>query len=186
MHNFIKRNAKNLLCAAAFVAAGVFYVLQSSGRENSSEIVISNTQAVQQSMSYETKILVYVCGQVLKPGVYELEQGSRVNDAIGAAGGITESAAVDNLNLAETVSDGQRIYVPGADEITESGDFRVNINTATRQELMTLPGIGQSKADDIISYRSNNGSFRCVEDIMEVPGIKEAAFLKLKDYITVT
>lgn len=190
MHDFIKKNAKNLLCAGVFTVAGFFCVLHSSigsDMENNEGIIIdSNTADLQEYSSEQTEPMVYVCGQVMNPGVYRLEHGSRVTDAIEAAGGVTKSAFVDNLNLAEQISDGQRIYVPGTDEISEYKDSRININTATKQELMTLPGIGQSRAEDIISYRSSHGSFKSVEDIMLVPGIKEAAFLKLKDYIKVT
>lgn len=133
---------------------------------------------------------VYVCGAVAAPGVYELPEGSRVCDAIEKAGGFTEDAAV-SVNLAEKVSDGQMIQIVTGEEATqiqsepESADGRVNLNTATAEQLMTLTGIGQAKADSIITYRTEHGSFQSIEDIMNISGIKEGVFVKIKDSITV-
>ncbi len=150
---------------------------------------------------------VYVCGAVNTPGVYELEPGSRAYEAIELAGGTTDDAASTAINLAEEVYDGEQLYVPtwdeynngwepesttaatdtevGAADDTDSVSALVNINTATKDELMTLSGIGESKAEAIISYREENGDFSQIEDIMLVSGIKEAAYEKIKDYITV-
>jgi competence protein ComEA len=137
-----------------------------------------------------TEIMVYVCGAVEAPGVYSLTEKDRVVDAITLAGGVTEQAAEEYLNLAAFLQDGQKLYVPTVDEVRlweteEEKKKLVNINTADVEGLCTLPGIGESKARDIITYREKQGSFEQVEDIMKVPGIKEYLFLKIEDYITI-
>jgi competence protein ComEA len=140
----------------------------------------------------EPPIYVYVCGAVLYPGVAELPAGSRANDAVAMAGGFTHEADVSYVNLAAYVADGEKIYIPtkeeaGAIQASEEAESNglVNINTADSQVLCTLPGIGESRAQDIITYRQEQGAFAAPEDIMLVPGIKEAAFAKIKDYIVV-
>lgn len=190
---------------------------------------------------------VYVCGQVVSPGVYRLEEGQRIFEAIAMAGGFTGEAAENYLNLAEPVWDGMKLEVPGKDQVPEStwpaagagtaaterpaagagtaaiekpapGDATaerpaggmgtthtgkpspgqrsqpgadpslaglINLNTATREELMTLRGIGEVRADQILRYRQEHGAFGRKEDIMNVPGIKEGAYQKIKEDITV-
>ena len=138
------------------------------------------------------KIYVYVCGEVKCPGVYELLDGSRICDAIDAAGGMTETACTDYLNLASYVSDGQKIEVLTNEEVAliveqeeKDASGLININEAMLEELITLPGIGETRASSIISFREKNGPFDKIEDIMNVSGIKEAAFEKIQAYITV-
>lgn len=147
-------------------------------------------------------IKVYVCGAVQRPDVYEISADSRIVDAVSAAGGFAIDAYPEAMNLAETVSDGSRIYVPTKEEVdalavvysdtgsgsggtTSDSTGRVNINTATLEELTTLPGIGDTRARAIIDYREQNGAFRNIEDIMQVTGIKEKSFSKIKDSICV-
>lgn len=137
-------------------------------------------------------LFVYVCGQVRKPGVYELSEGARIVDAIEAAGGTTKEAAEDVLNLAEKVSDGQKIEVLSREEAQKrkelqasQGSERINLNTASREQLMTLAGIGESKAKAILDYREKKGGFSKVEELMDIPGIKEGVFQKIRDRITV-
>lgn len=137
-------------------------------------------------------ICVYVCGEVRAPGVYELREGDRIVDAVEAAGGTTEAASDIWLNLAEPVSDGQKIEVPSREQAEELEEENrkaqsglVNLNTASAEELMTLAGIGQSKAEAILSYREEHGGFEKPEELMEIPGIKEGVFEKIKDQITV-
>ncbi len=142
---------------------------------------------------------VYICGEVTNPGVYILNEGQRLFEAVELAGGFTENAAPEALNLVLVISDGMKIDVPDKERAAAmpSGDFisgagyepsqgaKVNINTAGREQLMTLNGIGSARADAIIAYRQENGAFAKIEDIMKVSGIKEAAFARIKDYIAV-
>ena len=133
-------------------------------------------------------IFVYVCGAVNSEGVYELPKGSRVYQAIELAGGFSEDADKSNVNQAEVLEDEERIYVPiiGEDVLSISEDEgKININKASKEELMTLPGVGESRAESIIKYREDVGIFQNIEDIMQVSGIKEGLFEKIKDLITV-
>lgn len=162
----------------------------------------------------EEKVLyVHVCGQVVSPGVYGMAEGSRIYEAVEQAGGFTEEAASDFLNLAQLLEDGMKLTVPDKESVEaalreggrlqaallvsgvegnplsgKAGDAstgKVNINTASKEQLMALKGIGAARAEDIISYRQDFEAFQKIEDIMKVPGIKEAAFQKIKDDIIV-
>ncbi|SHN55429.1 competence protein ComEA [Butyrivibrio hungatei DSM 14810] len=146
----------------------------------------------------ETTMVIYICGAVVSPGVYELPAGSRVNDAVMAAGGFSAEADHNYVNLAEPISDGIKIQIPTVQEVStlqpeisdsfSNSDPRsglVNINRASKEELKTIPGIGDGIANKIIDYRTQNGNFSTIEDIMKVSGIKEKLFSKIKDHITV-
>lgn len=143
----------------------------------------------------ERTCLVYVCGAVAAPGVYELDDGSRIYEAVELAGGFMEDAAEDVLNLAESVTDGQMIRIPTEEEQEAAGregaeadsatDGKLDLNRADVAALMELPGIGQSKAEAIVGYREEHGSFSQTEDLMKVEGIKEGVFNKIKDRIKV-
>ena len=142
---------------------------------------------------------VHVCGAVHVPGVYALAEGSRVYEALLLAGGLTEEASERSVNQAELIQDGQMIFVPTTEEAefgvaagavsagvaAGTADGRVNLNTASVSELMTLPGIGQAKAESIVAYREKNGAFSSVEEIMQVDGIKEGLYTRIKDKIRV-
>lgn len=146
-------------------------------------------------------IAVYICGAVKHPGVYSLLNGQRVCDAVSAAGGFKKSAARSAINLAKILSDGEQITVPTKKQASSynsgkgtdgkdkninrlSKNSLVNINTAPKEELMALPGIGESKADAVIEYRLSK-SFKSIEDIKNVTGIKDGVFNQIKDQITV-
>ena len=182
-----------LLLTGCGKTEAVFY--NSGTEELPAEAGTEQTEQIEQTeKSKDTKrsVWVYVCGSVNHPGVYELSEGSRITDAIEAAGGMTEEAADTYLNLAETLSDGQKIEVPSLEEaeaLTEAGKTGaaglVNLNRATEEELMTLSGIGASKAKEIIRYRETKGGFGKPEDLMKIPGIKEGVFHKIRDQITV-
>ena len=138
-------------------------------------------------------IRVHVTGAVKVPGVYTLPETARLEDAIQSAGGLQEKADPQLLNLAATLVDGQRLYIPPAQEVTLSTDDRglslgtstmVNINTASFAELDALPGIGEVKAQAIIDYRLQNGLFTALEDLMMVEGISQSLFEKLEGLIT--
>lgn len=151
-------------------------------------------------------IYVDVCGAVANPGVYSLKADSRVFQAIEAAGGYSEQAAEGYVNRAQPLSDGQQIYVPTEEETKgevpgavqqeagalpegasdqDSSSGKVNLNTADIEQITTLTGIGESKARDILAYREENGGFSSIEEIMNVQGIKEGTFEKIKDEIAV-
>lgn len=174
-----------------------------------SEAVIPDTEVVK--TGDEAPLLVYVCGEVKSPGVYELPAGSRLCDAVEAAGGFTKKASRDYWNLAEPLTDGQMISFPtkeeadermkydtdgnvsdshSSDEASSDGRMtdaagRININTADVSKLQELSGIGQTRAEAIVAYRMEHGAFARVEDIMNVSGIKNALFEKMRDDITV-
>lgn len=139
----------------------------------------------------EASVVVYVCGAVERPGVYELPAGSRIYEALEAAGGMTEEAFEGYLNQACLLEDGEQLFVPTQEERNAqepnagSADGKINLNTATKEELMTLTGIGESKAESIIRYREENGRFQSIEDIMKIEGIKSGVFHKIKDHIVV-
>lgn len=133
-------------------------------------------------------ICVYVCGAVEQEGVYSLPAGSRIYEAIEMAGGFREDAAKAEVNQAEVLQDEERVYVPTFAEVLseeEQADGKVNLNKATKEELMTLPGVGASRAESIIQYRNENGGFKSIEEIMLISGIKEGLFEKIKDLIKV-
>lgn len=143
-------------------------------------------------------VYVYVCGAVNAPGVYELKKDARVFEAITLAGGMTAEAAPEAVSQARTVADGEQIYVPTVREVQMQGSGvedivtgnadvsgKVNINTAGKDELMTLTGIGEAKAQSILDYREEHGKFGSIEDLMLIEGIKEGVFNKIKEDITI-
>ncbi len=160
--------------------------------EKGSSLVIKASEGDEEACEATNyaEICIYIVGEVVNPGVYMLRENSRVCDAIEVAGGFTEQAAKDYLNLAGRISDGEKIIVYSMEQVNEQMIIEkqsslININTASIDKLMTLPGIGESRAKDIIKYREKNGRFEAIEDIMKVSGIKEAAFSKIEDLITV-
>ena len=153
-------------------------------------------------------ISVYICGEVNNPGVYEVSAGSIVNDVLMLADGFTENAATDRINLVYIIESNVSIYIPSVDEeysqgeiirsdgetiwgetassvVTEVAMGLVNINTASREQLMTLPGIGESKAKAIIKYREEHGRFKSIEELKNVPVIGDGVFNGLSDLIRV-
>ena len=149
-------------------------------------------QAAETRVAEPQTVYVYVCGAVRTPGVVEVPEGSRAAEALELAGGMTMEADPFYVNLAGIVTDGQKLYFPTASEAEEmeaagkaAEEGLVNINTASAEELCTLPGIGASRAADIVRYREKNGAFQTKEDIMKVSGIKQNAYDKLCDRITV-
>lgn len=164
---------------------------------------VPDGESVAMQETEEGTFFVYVCGAVQNPGVYELGEGSRIFEAISLAGGFCEDACEEYVNQAQEIADAMKIYIPTREEM-ESGDFHgaegntgmeaqaqkeasslININTADKEGLQCLPGIGESRAEAIIEYRESMGRFTKIEDIMQVSGIKEGAFQKIKDRICV-
>lgn len=135
-------------------------------------------------------VYVHICGEVLSPGVYQVSANSRIYDVLLLAGGFTEDAAQEAVNLAETVTDGMQVIIPSKEAWQEEKDAlkkqragMVNLNTASLEELCTLPGVGESRAQDIIAYRVSHGGFETIEEIMQVSGIKEGLYEKLQSKI---
>lgn len=220
-----KIKVKYLIIAVSAVVASVTLCIIGFNIKHSSNslIIEKKTSAVMdtqkekttskpKSSSYpaDNEITVYVVGCVKSPGLVKLNKGSLLNDAVNLAGGVTEEADVENINMAYKLEDNVMIRIKskkqksnepamdklpsgmevisgideGAKEENSSGT-KININKATAQELDKLPGIGPSKAEDIIAYREKNGRFKKAEDIMSVPGIKQSLFNSIKDKITV-
>ncbi|MEG7530136.1 MAG: helix-hairpin-helix domain-containing protein [Hungatella sp.] len=197
-----KQWLKTMLIFVCMLAAGICYSCSRStaaGLLTEQEIVME-TEAVAMPEA-ETSLAaapvcyyVHICGEVVSPGVYEMEAGSRVFQVVERAGGFTGEAAKGYLNLAEMIRDGMKIAVPSVTELEKNAVYgesagdeakKVNLNTATKEELMTLKGVGEAKAEDILRYREDHGGFQSIEEIMEISGIKDAAFQKIKDDIIV-
>lgn len=171
----------------------------------SSDVVVEN-KTEEKTEEKKSTIKVYVTGEVTAPGVIELEEGARIQDAIEGAGGIKSEANLKEINLAYEVADGEKIYIPNLSEVSEeTGDEqassgngsssgsssssnsngKVNINKATAAELTSVPGIGESTAQKIIAYREENGKFKAIEDIKNVSGIGDSKYNSMKDSISV-
>lgn len=188
-----------------------------SGKHTSDADIDNGSEAVSDKEMQQAMIYVDVCGAVANPGVFQLAAGSRVFQAIEAAGGYLPEAALTCVNRAGVLTDGQQLYIltqeemerqrldpaemAGASDGQMNGsagtgqntgmtaqvqqDNRININTADEAQLTTLTGIGATRAQAIIAYREENGPFAAIEDIMNVQGIKEGTFAKIKDEIVV-
>ncbi|HEM2810209.1 TPA: helix-hairpin-helix domain-containing protein [Streptococcus suis] len=146
-----------------------------------------------------SQLVVDVKGAVAKPGLYTLEEGSRVNDAVKAAGGLTSQSDPKSINLAQKLSDEAVVYVASKDEnisvvasttassamSQEGNESKVNLNTATEADLQTISGIGAKRAADIIAYREANGGFKSVDDLNNVSGIGDKTMESIRPYVTV-
>lgn len=150
----------------------------------------------QSGETYISQITVHITGAINNPGVVVLEEGARIVDALEAAGGETEEADVNRLNLAYVLEDGEKLYIPskneeeqeyitqGKDNMSE-GQSKININSAQIEELITLPGVGEATANKIIEYRKENGKFQKIEDLKNVPGIGDSKYENIKTMIRV-
>lgn len=198
----MKNNIKIALVSGiifAFFITGIVYFsrlyLQSQGdvaqvETFSEEYAVENTSQERE----QTDIFVHVCGAVKAPGVYRLTSESRVCDAIAAAGGLKKKAADTDVNQAELLEDGQQVIIPyrkskkevkKENEVASSEESKLNLNTASHEELMSLPGIGDAKASSIIQYREQHGNFSSIEDIKNITGIKDGVYAKIEAYISV-
>ena len=192
------------LSAKAAVIGGILLILVGVGglfskKEESVEetTVVETTMLAEKtevSTTQETVIFVDIKGAVKNPGVYQMKVGDRVKDALEAAGGLTEEADSQKVNLAQRVEDQMVIVVPKVGEKAEevpagatskeaTKEGKVNINTATVEELKTLKGVGEKKAEAIIEYRKKNGSFQTKEDLMKVRGIGKKLFESFQERI---
>ncbi len=160
------------LLITVIVVGGAVFLYRQFSLPHSAEITISPPSP---------EIYVYVEGEVVNPGVYVLEQGALISDAIEVAGGFTSAADQSSVNLSATPKDGMQIHVYRAGEVPQ----KVNINTAEVWLLESLPGIGETLAQRIVDYRFVNGYFQGVDDLKQVDGIGASVFEKIKDKITV-
>ena len=199
MKHWIKKCSFMIVCVL-LAGCGRSEVPHLDTAETQTQAIAEEKQAADAPVEHsDTPVLIYVCGEVVSPGVYELKKGMRICDAVEAAGGFTTKASQEYWNLAEPLTDGQMIYFPTEEEAKErqesagekeesagqKEDGRININTADTTQLMSIPGIGQTRAEAIIAYRKEHGAFAQIEDIMNVSGIKNALFNKMKEYITI-
>lgn len=170
---------KKRAAIAAVMAAIVLGVWFS----NSTAPEVDESKPIIQQVLTPTTFMVHVAGAVQDPGLYELEAGARVSDAISQAGGFSESALESSINLARLVSDGEQIVVLDHSQIEASGGF-VSLNSASASKLEELPGIGPATAKKIIEYRMRIGSFSSVEQITEVAGIGSKLLERIRDQLT--
>ncbi len=145
----------------------------------------SESDTVETSEEKLSTIFVYVSGAVVNPGVYELPEDSRKVDAIEAAGGFLAEAAKESVNLAQKLEDGLQITVKTIEAVASEQEGKVNLNTASVEDLMNLQGIGEAKAASIIQYRDESGGFRSIEELLEVNGIGDNLFQGIKDMVYV-
>jgi len=166
------------------------------------DIVVRN-EAESEAIEEVISIKVYVTGAVNNPGVIELPEGSRIEDAINLSGGITDLANLSEVNLAYTLEDGQKLYIPSINEKNDteyvsvengekviegeksSNSSKININKADIEKLKSLPGVGDALAQRIITYRNENGKFKSIEDLKNVSGIGNKKYDSLKEYIEI-
>jgi len=181
------------------IIGAIFYVVGNFNKSFADEVeledIVEENEIVNESkLENENKIIIHITGHVNTNGIIELDEGARINDAIEKAGGLTEDADTSKINLAYKLSDGEKVYIPGVSDETEEVESasqtstqnkKVNINTATSEELQEINGVGQTIAQRIIDYRNKNGKFSSVEELKNVSGIGDSKFEKIKDYVVV-
>ena len=198
------KNFKKLIFLSIIIVgviALIIYKLNNSEKyeEIEYENVYSMEEVEETKEGEKSFIILHIAGAVANPGIIKIEEGSRVTDAIEAAGGLTSNADANKINLAYILSDGQKLYIPsiedeqeeyitqdiGSSILKEGNSDKININTATQTELESLTGIGPSTALKIIDYRKENGRFKNIEEIKNVPGIGESKFKAIENEICI-
>lgn len=161
-------------------------------RKNEEDITeeIEYEEVSEEIIEEKERIFVYVAGEVKNPGVIQLEEGARVDEAVNKAGGITEMANLTNINLAKVVEDGEKIYISNQNEEiileeNQKSSVKININKASISELQSLNGIGPAMAQKIIEYRKSNGPFKSLDELKNVSGIGDNKFKELESQITI-
>lgn len=186
---------RRALAIFAAIAVGIALLALINGQAKpQSDVLIAVPQA-SAAAPVEMSLVVDVQGEVINPGVYQLPAGSRVGDAIKAAGGVQKGSDSSSVNLARFIEDGEQIYVSNVDVIEQRrsgqnsnrivGQGRLNVNRANESELDGLPGVGPVLAQRIIAYRNEHGNFGAVEDLQKVAGIGPAKFSELRTFVTV-
>lgn len=206
MLNIIKQN-KNLIIIIGIIIIGSIYWILNIPKNQENVTTDTSMLEIQEENKEEDKdiIVVHVTGAIKKPGIVRLEEGSRIEDAIQAAGGLTEDSDISDVNLAYILDDGIKLRIPTIDDknkdnyisensgeniilednLQDESNSLININKATQTELETLPGIGPSLSNKIVEYREKNGKFSKIEDIKNVTGIGDSKYANIKDLITV-
>ncbi|MGN0733614.1 MAG: helix-hairpin-helix domain-containing protein [Emergencia sp.] len=198
-----KRDKRIWIAAASAVVLIVAVLFFGNYGKNEKLVITSpEDETLQVADSQDTAVsakIIYVdiSGEVKNQGVYQVADGTRLFEVIEKAGGLTANASIESINQAEVVTDGQKIIVPNKDDFVTSGSGQnqgskglmdnglVNINIADLDGLQEIPGVGPATAEKIIAYRNSNGSFKSKEDLMNVSGIGQKTFDKIKDMITV-
>lgn len=186
---------RRALAIFAAIAVGIALLALINGQAKpQSDVLIAVPQA-SAAAPVEMSLVVDVQGEVINPGVYQLPAGSRVGDAIKAAGGVQKGSDSSSVNLARFIEDGEQIYVSNVDVIEQGrsgqnsnrivGQGRLNLNRANESELDGLPGVGPVLAQRIIAYRNEHGNFGAIEDLQKVAGIGPAKFSELRTFVTV-
>ena len=219
MQKFNKNTIMYILIIGIFlIGIYYFFIRDKDYIEDNHNLSISNShienvqnENIDLNKKEENKIIIYITGEVKNEGIYEIKENSRIADIIKVAGGLTEEANINNINLAFLLEDGMKIHIPKyGEDINEikddtsmyiskenneiqgiintnknSKNNKININNATQTELESLPGIGKSTALNIINYRKENGKFSNIEDIKKVSGIGDSKYNKIKDLIDI-
>ena len=195
-----------VICAGLGLVLGGFFLLKPFSQTPAKETQVQTEVTTVSKDEKEDKnqkeevveqdlITVDVKGAVKSPGIYDLPVGSRINDAVQKAGGLTDNADSKSINLAQRISDEALVYVPTKEEATSQEahsnasntkeNKKVNLNKASLEELKQVKGLGAKRAQDIIDHRESNGNFKSVDDLKKVSGIGAKTIEKLKEYVTV-
>lgn len=198
---FLKEKKKEILIGVAIIGIIIFSLISNSRsftkeRDEQDMIFEEEYQAYEEELNLKTNIYIHLDGAVKKRGLIELKEGDRLETAITKADGLLENADLRYVNLAMILSDGEKIYIPTTEELVDynSGvsyiselqvQRKININTASLEELQNIPGVGPSTANNIVNYRTKNGKFKKIEDIKNVSGIGESKFESMLEYISI-
>ena len=198
---FLKEKKKEILIGVAIIGIIIFSLISNSRsftkeRDEQDMIFEEEYQAYEEELNLKTNIYIHLDGAVKKRGLIELKEGDRLETAITKADGLLENADLRYVNLAMILSDGEKIYIPTTEELVDynSGvsyipelqvQRKININTASLEELQNIPGVGPSTANNIINHRTKNGKFKKIEDIKNVSGIGESKFESMLEYISI-
>ena len=186
-----------IICGAILFGAGFWYTKGQDPvtKESNFQASVSESSAPAGDTSKpvntdSSEIAVFICGAVKHPGVYRFSESVRICDVIASAGGLTKKADTNAVNQARFVQDGEQIEIPrrsktAKETASATSSDKISLNKATKEQLLSLPGIGESKANAIVAYRTEHGSFQKIEDIMNISGIKNGVFDKIKNKITI-
>ena len=199
---YLKRkiNILILLIIIVIIVVSVVITNRRSCDVEFDNFLVENQISIDDNKDDNNKIKVHIDGCVNKPGIIEIDEGSRIADAIDLVGGLTSDASTKNINLAYELQDGEKIYIPSKEEshnneetiqvvsmgnTQSSSNGKININTASIDELQTISGIGKSTAQKIIDYRNENGKFKKIEELKEITGIGDRKYDIIKEQVTV-